>query len=668
MKIEKKHLLDYTILIPYLILSVVGLIVVYSTTSARLVALGANPFASVINQGAFWLVSLFSIFFIYRLKLNFLRKDKLLGVVIAFEILLLVIAKFFTREINGANGWIVLGPLSFQPAEYLKIIVVWFLAHTFSKKQSAIERYDYQALTKNRWIPRNGKELNDWRVYLLVMIGLVAIQPDLGNAAIIVLTTVVMFSISGVGYRWFTALFAGIVGVSSAFLGLIALVGVQTMAKVPIFGYVAKRFAAYFNPFNYIQRDIQAETVATKIVQSENAEGKKDVWFSTQRQLLKALILFVMNHRSPEQRNLAGVTQVLQENDVEAEEKGADSPLDTLFLDLTMSDPARRAYELGFKKAKGEMKASIIESLLATISKFVDKEVANFTSFSDFDLKEIGKAKVVLYVIIPVMDNTYESFINLFFSQLFDELYKLAADHHAKLPHQVDFILDEFVNLGKFPKYEEFLATCRGYGIGVTTICQTLTQLQALYGKEKAESILGNHAVKICLNAANDVTAKYFSDLLGKSTVKVETGSESTSHSKEESHSKSDSYSYTSRSLMTPDEIMRMPEDQSLLIFSNARPVKATKAFQFKLFPGADKLVNLSQNEYQGQPEASQETNFHQRVEKWKAKLKETAQKKAANKMSQTEEEQQQDSLDSDLERVSNKDSQTEEPDDNLLG
>ena len=87
-----------------------------------------------------------------------------MGVVIASEILLLVIAKFFTREINGANGWIVLGPLSFQPAEYLKIIVVWFW-HTPFQKQSAIERYDYQALTKNRWIPRNGKELNDWRVY-----------------------------------------------------------------------------------------------------------------------------------------------------------------------------------------------------------------------------------------------------------------------------------------------------------------------------------------------------------------------------------------------------------------------------------------------------------------------------------------------------------------------
>ena len=213
MKIEKKHLLDYTILIPYLILSVVGLIVVYSTTSALAIQSGV------------------------------------LGAVIIVEIILLVVAKFFTKEINGANGWIVLGPLSFQPAEYLKVIVVWYLAHTFSKQQSAIEHYDYQALTKNRWIPRTKEEFNDWRYYLLVMIGLVAIQPDLGNAAIIVLTTVVMFSISGVGYRWFTALFAGIVGLSSAFLGLIALVGVQNMAKVPVFGYVAKRFAAYFNPF-----------------------------------------------------------------------------------------------------------------------------------------------------------------------------------------------------------------------------------------------------------------------------------------------------------------------------------------------------------------------------------------------------------------------------------
>ena len=137
MKIEKKHLLDYTILIPYLILSIVGLIVVYSTTSARLVALGANPFASVINQGSFWLVSLFSIFFIYRLKLNFLRKDKLLGVVIAFEILLLVIAKFFTREINGANGGLCLVPCLSNQLSTLRSLLSGFW-HTLFQKNSLL--------------------------------------------------------------------------------------------------------------------------------------------------------------------------------------------------------------------------------------------------------------------------------------------------------------------------------------------------------------------------------------------------------------------------------------------------------------------------------------------------------------------------------------------------
>ena len=42
----------------------------------------------------------------------------------------------------------------------LRSLLFGFGTHLF-KKQSAIERYDYQALTKNRWIPRNGRELNE---------------------------------------------------------------------------------------------------------------------------------------------------------------------------------------------------------------------------------------------------------------------------------------------------------------------------------------------------------------------------------------------------------------------------------------------------------------------------------------------------------------------------
>lgn len=249
MKINKRHLLNYSILLPYLILSVLGLIVVYSTTSASLIQYGLNPFRSVINQGVFWIISILAILFIYHLRLNFLKNKATLTVAMLVEVVLLLVARFFTKEVNGAHGWIVLGPISFQPAEYLKLIMVWFLAYTFAKKQHDIEVYDYQALTKRKWIPRRMDDLKDWRVYALFLILLVAAQPDLGNATIIVLTAVIMYSISGIGYRWFSALLTSIVTLSALFLGLISVVGVETMSKVPFFGYVAKRFSAFFNPF-----------------------------------------------------------------------------------------------------------------------------------------------------------------------------------------------------------------------------------------------------------------------------------------------------------------------------------------------------------------------------------------------------------------------------------
>lgn len=131
MTIDKRHLLNYSILLPYLILSVIGLIMVYSTTSATLIQFHLNPFRSVLNQGVFWILSLISITFMYKVKLNFLNNTKILTLVMLMEAFLLLVARFFTQEVNGAHGWIIIGPISFQPAEYLKIIMVWYLAQLF---------------------------------------------------------------------------------------------------------------------------------------------------------------------------------------------------------------------------------------------------------------------------------------------------------------------------------------------------------------------------------------------------------------------------------------------------------------------------------------------------------------------------------------------------------
>ncbi|KKE78670.1 conjugal transfer protein [Bacilli bacterium] len=384
--------------------------------------------------------------------------------------------------------------------------------------------------------------------------------------------------------------------------------------EVRVINFMNMEKSDRYNSFDYVNKDIQASTVANAFVAAKNNPDKKDVWYLSQMSLLKSLILYAKYEFPVENRNMEGILDFLQEFDPEEDEEGV-SELDEQFMRLERRHPARRAYELGFKKSEERTRTSILLSLLTTIGDFVDDEVAAFTNCSDFYLGDVGTRKIALYVIIPVMDDTWEGLINLFFTQMFNELYQVGAKNGAKLPQPVFFILDEFPNLGKFKGYEEFLATCRGYGIGVATIVQNITQLQAIYGKEKAESILGNCAVKICLGGVNETSAKYFSDLMDKATVKVETGSVSHSKGKNESNSSSDSYSFTSRSLKTAGEILTMHPDESIVIISGKHPIIAKKAKQFELFPGATELFPISQMNY----ESSMSSEV---IEDYKAKQK----------------------------------------------
>ncbi|MEE1130245.1 MAG: type IV secretory system conjugative DNA transfer family protein [Caryophanon sp.] len=350
--------------------------------------------------------------------------------------------------------------------------------------------------------------------------------------------------------------------------------------EVHVINYTNMRASDRHNPLDYVRYDRDANIVANKIIETSNKDAKRDIWFLSQRALLKALILYAVHELSPEKRTLGGIIEFLQLHSADSK------ALDQQFEQLPLEHPARKTYELGYKKAKGEVQASIIISLLSTIAEYIDEDVNRFTSFSDFHLQDVGRKKMILYIIMPLMDSTWQGLINIFFQQLFTQLYELAATNHAKLPNEVTFILDEFANLGHFEHYEEFLATCRGYGIGVMTIVQTITQLQDKYKDKKAESILGNCAVKICLNAANETTAKYFSNLMGDATVKVATQGKSKNRGSDKSSSSmSDNESYTRRPLMTPQEIAMMKNDTSIILLANKPPIRAKKAMQFALFP-----------------------------------------------------------------------------------
>ena len=117
-KVKKRHLLNYSILIPYLILCILGLIMVYSSSSYLLLENGSSPSASFFNQSLFWGVSLVAIGLLYKMKTSVLKNQRLIMASIAVLTILLLIVLFFGKEINGAKGWLQIAGFSLQPAEY----------------------------------------------------------------------------------------------------------------------------------------------------------------------------------------------------------------------------------------------------------------------------------------------------------------------------------------------------------------------------------------------------------------------------------------------------------------------------------------------------------------------------------------------------------------------
>lgn len=393
--------------------------------------------------------------------------------------------------------------------------------------------------------------------------------------------------------------------------------------EVRVVNFKNMAISDHYNPFGYVRKDLDATTVANTIVSAKNDPKHKDIWFNAQLGLLKSLILYAKTEFHPDKRNMEGILDFLQEFDPEQNADG-ESELDEMFMALDKRHPARRSYELGFKKSQEKTRASVIISLLTTIGDYVDDEVARFTSDNDFFFEDIGKRKIALYVLIPTMDTTWEGLINLFFTQMFQELYLLGDKNGAKLPVPTVFLLDEFPNLGRFNNYEEFLATCRGYRIACCTILQNNTQLMDKYGKEKAESIIGNCAIKICLGNVNDTTARYFSDLMGKTTVKVETGGSSFSRGSTGNFSSSENFSYSQRSLMNPDEILTMSEKNSLIVIAGKYPIMAKKAIQFELYPGLVDMYEVSQMDYKRKISEEAKAIYEKEVADYESTLSET--------------------------------------------
>ncbi|MGN1342069.1 MAG: FtsW/RodA/SpoVE family cell cycle protein [Bacilli bacterium] len=169
--------LDRPLLIITIIFFIFGLIMILSASSMEsFMRYNYSPYHYFFRQLIFLIIGLFAFLFIIIFPIkNYKKLDKfLLFITIGSLVGLLV----YGYTANNAVSWYKIGPLTIQPSEFAKLVVIIYLAVYYEKNKKNLD--------------------NQWTIikpilFIIIIVVLVAIQPDMGTAAIIMLIALIVF-------------------------------------------------------------------------------------------------------------------------------------------------------------------------------------------------------------------------------------------------------------------------------------------------------------------------------------------------------------------------------------------------------------------------------------------------------------------------------------------
>ena len=215
-KIEFKKLkeIDKVMLFSMIALMIFGIINIYLASSAEYGTLFLK------RQSLWFIVCLVALYFVVAIDYTLLKSYTPLfywG-----SILLLIVTIFIGTDINGARGWIRLGPLSFQPSELAKMATIMMLGKTLEEMNGTI----------NEW-----KNFLTMAFYAIVPAVFIVIQPDMGMTMVLFFIVVGIFFIGGLDLK--------IIGGGLLSLLLVVIIVWNSGVIQP---YQKKRITSFMNP------------------------------------------------------------------------------------------------------------------------------------------------------------------------------------------------------------------------------------------------------------------------------------------------------------------------------------------------------------------------------------------------------------------------------------
>lgn len=336
-----------------------------------------------------------------------------------------------------------------------------------------------------------------------------------------------------------------------------------------------------YNPFRYINEPKDILTLANtlqKNLKPPDAGPAADPFFDQAALLwLQAVIGYLWYEAPEEEQNIPTLLEILEADEVKEDDENYKNAVDMLFEELEEKNPNHFAVKQRkkYKKAAGKTAKSILITLGASLSPFDIPNVRRLVSEDELEIDTYGDAgqKTILFVIISDTDTTYNFIPAILFTQMFNVLcYKADKEYGGKLKTPVQFILDEFANIGTIPGFKTLITTIRSRLISAILILQTKSQLKDNY-KEAAETIIGNCDTSIFLGGQEQSTLEDYEKSLGDETI--DTMNDSKTYSTNESTGVN--YQKLGRKLLNQSELKTLNRNKCIVTISGVPPFLSDK-------------------------------------------------------------------------------------------
>lgn len=295
----------------------------------------------------------------------------------------------------------------------------------------------------------------------------------------------------------------------------------------------------------------------------EKNDHSEPIWSNGEMSVIAAAVMCVVydNRDRPEYQNLTNVYNFIA-NMCKPVNKVL--PIDAYMDKLPDSHPAKKLMAIA-KLAPDKMGGSFYTAALTTLRLFITNDIYNMTKESEFSLSDVGaKLKQALFFILPDQKTTYYPIVTLLVSQQYEQLVTYAKKCGNRLPHRVNYILDEFGNFAAISDFQTKMTVAGGYGVRWNLFIQDFNQLIDKYGQEVAKIIQGNCHYWIYLHSQDNSTNEEISKSMGKYTTSTYSLGGSTQ--KYAAPSSSTNIQLSERSLLNPDEVAKIKRPYQIVL------------------------------------------------------------------------------------------------------